>query len=83
MPDPRTIFLATDGRYVTAGRGDVALSDVTLDGIKQQGLRGWSAILSDSMFARKAPTVTMVDAIGGEPGEWAGAVAALMAGRKR
>jgi hypothetical protein len=75
----RTIFLATDGRYVTVGRGEVEASPALRMSIAAQGLRGWVAAMSGSTYAKRAPKLAQVEAIGGEPGEWNAAVAALLA----
>jgi len=83
MADPRTVFLSTSGQIATLGRGaDVAMSAEALDGIVRQGLKGWRCIMSGSMHACRAPTVTRLDKMNGaDDADFDAAVAALLAGR--
>ena len=58
-----TIFLATDGRYVTLGRGDACeMSAATLAGVCAQGLRGWVAVAD---HRGRTPTLARVHALQG------------------
>lgn len=79
----QTIFLATDGRHVVLGRGVVVVEAGFLSGVVQQGLSGWVATLSGSLYGRKAPSVRRGVALG-SAGEalWDPAVAALLAAHR-
>ena len=61
--DPRWIVLAEDGRYTTVGRhrepdeDDISRLEASM---RDQGLAGWLAILSQSAYAAGKPEVLEV-----------------------
>ena len=85
MADLRTIFLATDGRHVTIGRGDDHdLPPEVLKAIQAQKMRGWLAVMDGSPYGRRAPKLSLVHAVeGATAAEWDTAVASLNQSRPR
>ena len=83
--DPRWVLLAPSGDYGILGRR----SEPGADDIERAGRAladagvpgGWVAIMSSSEHADRAPEVMMVRAVGKPAGEFADAVAALLARR--
>lgn len=80
-----TIFLCTDGRRAVLGQGDATeISDITMAGIKAQGLKGWVAIESGNFYGKRKVELSRVHAVEGAAGaEWDAAVAAYQASRVR
>ena len=83
MADFRTVFLATDGRHVTIGRGDDHdLPPDVLTAIQAQQLRGWLAVMDGSPYGRKQPKLSRIHAVeGATDAEWDTAVASLYQSR--
>jgi len=83
MKSTRTIFLATDGRYVIVSSeagGD--LNDVALAQIMLNNICGWIADVSGNLHGKRAPKLTRRDAVGGaDDSQWDAAAAAFRAAR--
>ncbi|MGI4793092.1 MAG: hypothetical protein ACRYG8_03200 [Janthinobacterium lividum] len=72
-----TIFLATDGRHTTLGRGDaVDMPLETLNAICANGLQGWLTILTGDYYRRGKISLARVHSINGAAdADWDAAVA--------
>jgi hypothetical protein len=79
MPETRTIFLATDGRHHTLGRGDaVEPSEHFVELVTAGGQPGWIAILSGNPNGKRKVSLARVHAMNGaQDGQWDAAVAAF------
>ena len=83
--EARTIFLATDGRHRSLGRGDhVDMTSRMASKLQALGTRGWVAILSGDYYGQRPVKLSRVHGVGGPTDElWASAVDAFMAERAR
>lgn len=80
--DTRTIILGDDGRFVTMGRhsepteGEIASAAQAL---AAQGMGGWLATMSGSIYQRRCPTIEMRREIAAPRQCWDAAAAAFRA----
>lgn len=80
--DPRTIILGDDGRHVTLGRHsapDEAEIAQAVAALERQGMGGWLATMSGTLYQRRCPTLTMLRSLGQPRQSWGDAVAAFRA----
>lgn len=71
----RTIFLATDGRHVTLGRGaDHELPDEIARQVRSLGLRGFVATLAGDYHGGRTVDLFRSSAVDACPSEWDAAV---------
>jgi hypothetical protein len=79
MPDTTTIFLSTDGRHTTLGRGDaVEASDDLIAAAAAAGIAGWVAILTGRYYGKRKVTLARVHGVNGaDDSQWDAAVAAF------
>ena len=83
MKSTRTIFLATDGRYVIVSSeagGD--LNDVALAQIMLNNICGWIADVSGNLHGKRAPKLAQREAVNGATDDqWDAAFTPFMAAR--
>lgn len=79
-----TIFLTTDGRHITLSRDDVfiGLTSYQASSLKQQGVKGFLAVVEGNYNGKKPLNVMMHHPLEGATVEqWPDAVAAYLAMR--